>query len=399
MPKARDRARTGAAGGERASGEATEVPAGAAIAGAAAGVVSSVGRKYLTSLVSSAATDWFDALKAEHASMLAILDRMLATGDGQPALRAQLVMKLKFALTAHAIQEENVVYPALRQSGSAEEADALNSEHAYAKTHAYELENLPKDRPEWLARVLDLRRMLEEHMRLEEKEVFPALRGLLSQEQNARLTALMTKESFKLNHVQGQWSAAAFGNESSKGKAAVTALREELASVLDELPEARRSRIGDLIEQTRQVAGDPGMIFGEGIGALVGLDEGRAALDAAAIDDLSVDWAQSKLLSAPQMAAELGISPATLANWRREGRVVAFKRDRRNYHYPQRQIYRGAVIGGVPAVVRKFDQAEDAWEWLVTPNLHTQGLPPIDRLRSGAEEEVQRAADGALDFA
>jgi hypothetical protein len=91
-----------------------------------------------------------------------------------------------------------VVYPALRQANLAHDADALNAEHGYVKTYLYELETLAKDSPEWLARVRDFRTMLEEHVRMEEIEVFPAFRDALSDAQNAKLTAAMNKEGFKM---------------------------------------------------------------------------------------------------------------------------------------------------------------------------------------------------------
>jgi hypothetical protein len=40
--------------------------------------------------------------------------------------------------------------------------------------------------------------MLEEHMRMEEEDVFPAFRNALSPEQNMRLTATMNKEGLKM---------------------------------------------------------------------------------------------------------------------------------------------------------------------------------------------------------
>ena len=51
---------------------------------------------------------------------------------------------------------------------------------------------------QWLARVRDFRSMLEEHIRMEEDEVFPAFKQVMSEEQNARLTARMNKEGFKM---------------------------------------------------------------------------------------------------------------------------------------------------------------------------------------------------------
>jgi hemerythrin superfamily protein len=65
------------------------------------------------------------------------------------------------------------------------------------KTYLYELEGMAKDDPAWLARVRDFRAMIEEHMREEEDEIFPAFRERLSEEKNAELTALMNKEGFK----------------------------------------------------------------------------------------------------------------------------------------------------------------------------------------------------------
>jgi hemerythrin superfamily protein len=162
------------------------------------GIAANVGRKFLIQMTGAAAGDWFDVLKAEHAATLAIFDKIEATGDSQTMMRTTLLMKLKYALTKHANQEENVVYPALRQANSTHDADALTAEHGYVKTYLYELENMAKDSPEWLARVRDFRTMLEEHIRMEEAEVFPAFRGILSDDQNARITAMMNKEGFKM---------------------------------------------------------------------------------------------------------------------------------------------------------------------------------------------------------
>lgn len=171
---------------------------GAALAGAAIGMAANVGRKLFVQFSTGATGDWFDALKAEHQATRAIFDKIEATDDSQTMMRAHLLMKLKYALDKHAVEEENVIYPALREANLAHDADALNSEHGYVKTYLYELETIAKDSPEWLARVHDFRTMIEEHMRMEEDEVFPSFRETMSSEQNARLTSMMNKEGFKV---------------------------------------------------------------------------------------------------------------------------------------------------------------------------------------------------------
>ena len=200
------RSDTGSRGGQSRSGESafrwdsgqTGVLAAAAVAGAAVGFAANYGRRMLAQGLSATAGDWTDALKAEHQAALALFDKLEATSDEQSWVRAQLLMKLKSALGKHAIQEEDVIYPALRQANSAHDADALNAEHGYIKTYLYELETMPNDSPEWLARVRDFRTMIQEHMRMEEDEVFPKFRNTLSEEQNAKLSAMMLKEGMKL---------------------------------------------------------------------------------------------------------------------------------------------------------------------------------------------------------
>ncbi len=175
----------------------TGVLVGAAMAGAAVGIAANVGRKLFVQLTSGATGDWYDALKTEHAMTLAIFDKIEATDDSQTTQRSALLAKLKYALTKHGLEEEMVIYPALRQANYVHDADHLGDEHGYVKTYLYELETMPNDSPEWLARVRDFRAMIEEHMRMEENEVFPTLKNLMTDAQSSRLTAMMNKEGYK----------------------------------------------------------------------------------------------------------------------------------------------------------------------------------------------------------
>ncbi len=178
-------------------GSQTGMIVGAAVAGAAVGIAANMGRKLFVQMASTGGAGWDEALATEHRMTLMTFDKIEATDDSQAGTRSTLLAKLKYQLTKHAIEEENVIYPALRQANSAHDADALESEHGYVKTYLYELETMPNDNPEWLARVRDFRAMIEEHMRMEEEEVFPALRRTMSEEQSSRLTAMMNKEGYK----------------------------------------------------------------------------------------------------------------------------------------------------------------------------------------------------------
>jgi hemerythrin superfamily protein len=180
------------------TGKQAGVVAAAAVAGAAVGLAANIGRKYVVQGLTGTSGDWTDVLAAEHQAVLALFDKIEATGDNQAGMRTHILTKIKNALGKHALEEENVIYPALRDANSIHDADALNGEHGYVKTYLFELDNMPKDGSAFLARIREFRAMLEAHMRMEENEVFPALRDSISAEKNAMLTAAMHREGMKL---------------------------------------------------------------------------------------------------------------------------------------------------------------------------------------------------------
>lgn len=185
-------------GGNRRSGSNRGAVIGAAAVGLAAGLAANLGRKVVVQSVSGLSGDWFDALKTEHAMALKIFDAIQATREDQKMKRSTLLMQLKHALGKHAFQEENVVYPALRDAGDKERADKLNHDHGYVKQYLYDLEMMAKDDPAWLGQVVEFRQLVERHVREEENEIYPAFRSRMSEEQNSRLSAAMNKEGFKL---------------------------------------------------------------------------------------------------------------------------------------------------------------------------------------------------------
>lgn len=172
--------------------------AGATAAGAALGMLAMLGRKAAVQSTTALAGDWMDGLIAEHQAVLKLFDAIEATDDKAAGRRSMLLMQIKHALAKHAIEEENVIYPALREAGKVEEADELNREHGYVKQYLYELENMPNTGPAFLEKVRKFRADLEEHMDEEEERLFPALRTQLSEEKNLALTKAMNKEGFKV---------------------------------------------------------------------------------------------------------------------------------------------------------------------------------------------------------
>jgi hemerythrin superfamily protein len=173
---------------------------GAVAAGVVVGFAANLGRKAAVQAVTGGATgDWFEALKAEHRITMKVFDMIEATEDDQTVRRGLLLAKLKYSLSRHALEEEDVVYPALRDAARKEVADKLNHDHGYIKTYLYELLEMPKDSPAWIVKIRELRALIEDHVREEEEDIYPAFHASLSDEQNARLTTLLNKEGFSYN--------------------------------------------------------------------------------------------------------------------------------------------------------------------------------------------------------
>lgn len=191
--------KTNAENGTKAGGGASMgVIAGAVAGGTALGVLAMLGRKAAVQAPSALAGNWDDALKAEHKAVLTVFDTLEATDDKATIRRNMLLAHIKHALMKHAIEEENVIYPALREAGKTEQADELNAEHGYVKQFLYELENMPSTSPKWLEKVKEFRAALEKHIHEEEDQLFPELRAQLSEEKNKALTLAMNKEGFKV---------------------------------------------------------------------------------------------------------------------------------------------------------------------------------------------------------
>ncbi len=178
------------------SNTSTSLIAGAA--GFGLGLLAAAGRKAAVQAVTYQAGDWFDGLKAEHKIADGIFDLMEKTTTEDTKKRAALLFSLQHALGKHAVQEEDIIYCAVREHGARTQADDLNHDHGYVKQYLYDLEMLDKASPRWIEMVREFRTLINAHVRKEEDEIYPKLRAQLTPEQNRKLTNRMNREGFKV---------------------------------------------------------------------------------------------------------------------------------------------------------------------------------------------------------
>jgi hemerythrin superfamily protein len=193
-----ERSRTGEAGfGRNRTGNRTgEVALGAALGFAAGALLANPARKLaMQGAEALMSRDWVEALTHEHQLVRKMFDTLQETAERDAGKRKSLLMHIDQALTKHALEEEKVIYPALRRVDE-QQARHLFEDHAELKSIISDLMfNLDAKNPSWIVRVRELREIIERHMREEEDEIFPMFRERLSEEDNANLTRNM--------HLQG----------------------------------------------------------------------------------------------------------------------------------------------------------------------------------------------------
>jgi hemerythrin superfamily protein len=142
-----------------------------------------------------AAGDPFEPLIQDHRAIAALLDQLQNSSDDAMFERKQKLFRLKRRLAAHAMAEEDVIYPVLSEmSRDQKDAHHLYSEHADMKIHLYALEQIPKDDPQWLKRLGELKSLIESHVEHEEEIDFTRLRSDLAPEILAKLSGRMKRE-------------------------------------------------------------------------------------------------------------------------------------------------------------------------------------------------------------
>ena len=167
-------------------------------AGLLLGMLANPARKLAVQAPTMLKGAWDEALAAEHKATLAVIDLIEKTSSDDTTRRAIHLAQLKHMIGKHSFQEENTVYATMRRRGLLQEAQGLNEDHAGVKQLMFELTQMPKDDARWLQTVRTLRAELEEHMRVEETEHFPKLRGALSEQENSDLASAINTEGLKL---------------------------------------------------------------------------------------------------------------------------------------------------------------------------------------------------------
>jgi hemerythrin superfamily protein len=116
-------------------------------------------------------TNAISILKEDHAKVKDLFDKFEETNGS--ATKAKIVSEALMALKVHATIEEELFYPAVRQSIEEEEImDEADEEHHVAKVLIAELEKMTGDEGHWDAKFKVLAESVRHHIKEEEGKMF-----------------------------------------------------------------------------------------------------------------------------------------------------------------------------------------------------------------------------------
>ncbi|MDP3668162.1 MAG: hemerythrin domain-containing protein [Telluria sp.] len=122
--------------------------------------------------------DAVSLLTSEHREVADLFKQYEALGDRAKAGKKRLADQICTALTVHAMVEEEIFYPAVREAGKeAEEMiDEAVVEHASAKDLIAQIQEMDPEDELYDAKVKVLSEQIEHHVQEEEKDMFPLAR-------------------------------------------------------------------------------------------------------------------------------------------------------------------------------------------------------------------------------
>ena len=167
--------------------------------GVIAGLALGQARRLATKAAMRLTGDWERQMKAEHRALIKLTRSLADARIEEAPKRAALVSAVEDLLARHAMEEENVVYPALRAAGLESAVAAQLQDHADMRLLLRELEGMPPEAPGFADAAGKLKDLIDQHIRQEEHDLFPRLREGAAEGDTVRLTHLVRREGMRVS--------------------------------------------------------------------------------------------------------------------------------------------------------------------------------------------------------
>jgi hypothetical protein len=174
-----------------------------------------------------------------------LFSKLVDTSENAVKTREKLFSELKEELESLAALEEQHLFPVLRKHKDLKDLvrDALNDNKATRKLLA-ELDHTPKDSEEFAARVGELRKVFQQHVRDERKELLPAVLKALTDEEAGAVVEKIEAGKAEIEEAKRQ--------EAEQRRAEARREREKAEAAQAKIDAARRAEAEERRAAARQ---------------------------------------------------------------------------------------------------------------------------------------------------
>lgn len=142
--------------------------------------------------------DIFELIKADHRKVESLFSKIEDTKNSKKL--DEYFKQLYKELNIHAQVEELTFYPTMRDNeGTQELVDEAEEEHVEVKVMLEQIKSLDSTSSEFTAKISELKEAVGHHVQEEENEVFPKVRQCINEEELEQLATEFQEVKNKLN--------------------------------------------------------------------------------------------------------------------------------------------------------------------------------------------------------
>ncbi len=131
-----------------------------------------------------------------------LFEKLLATSDNSVKTRQRLLTDLKEELELLASLQEEYLFPVLSRHGMQDLVRGATNDNQQTAVLLGELERMPKNSPEFIDKVVELRQAFQQHIRDDRKELLPAVLQVLSDEEANAIAETVEDEMANIDETR-----------------------------------------------------------------------------------------------------------------------------------------------------------------------------------------------------
>jgi hemerythrin superfamily protein len=202
--------------------------------------------------------DIVELIKREHAKTTALFDKLADTSTGAVKTRERLFGQLKTGLEVHGKVVQDLVYPLLRKQEETRDLIPDLKERNEVKRQLADLERTPKEDEAFLPKLKEFKKVVEQHLRTEQRQIFPAIKKAIggdeAEELAKRIAAETREELQEAKQEDGEPSTNGRGRSEAAGQPGDTPRRQLEAEHVVRVLSRGAQRVTDESAETAETA-------------------------------------------------------------------------------------------------------------------------------------------------